>query len=194
MSSYIDLDSNFRDREVYPNENSYRLTDKNTASWFEEARTVRPLPKNPTLRPLEFVATINITYLTLPYSNELSTLPRVYIDFHSMRYNDIHLISTIGGVKPYEKFICIPDRVQEDNNGTPLWIHYKCMMEQTMRFNRKDGIVFSISSRNGSVLPQQDTSVPDDPDPLKQTLCTFQITPYLIDADYTNHLSSSLAI
>lgn len=191
MSSYIDLDSIFRDREQFPNENSYHLTVDQVKSWVTFARTVRPFPQNPSTSPLEFATSVNIRYLTLPYSEELAEFPRVYINFRSRLYKDIHLIDTINGTHPDAKFICIPDRIQNDRNGDPLWIHYKCTMEQVMRFRRGEEIFFEITTRSGDVLPQQDTDVPTDPEPIKQTLCTLEITPYLKDGSYDNHLLES---
>lgn len=188
MSTFIHLDSFFRDRENYPNENDYELTPAQIKSWFRSARTVRAYPQNPTATPLEFATTVRITYLTVPYTKALSEFPCLYITFQSRLYRDIHLIDTIGGNHPDTKFICIPDRVQNDRNGAPLWIHYKCGMEQTMRFRRKDPIKIQLTTRSGFTLPQQDTNVPIDPNPNKQTLATFELTPYIRDGDYDHHL------
>jgi hypothetical protein len=63
-------------------------------------------------------------------------------------------------------------------------------MEQTMRFKRGDPVVLSITTRSGDILPQQDTDVPTDADPTKQTQITFEITPYINDADYSNHTTT----
>ena len=188
MATFIDLDSIFRDRETYPNENSYELLPKQVKAWFTSARTVRAYPQNPTSTPLEFATTVRISYLALPYTEDLAEFPRIYLNFESKLYKDIHLISAIDGKHPNAKFVCVPDRVQNDRNGDPLWIHYKCAMEQTMRFRRGDPIKFEITTRSDDILPQQDTSSPVDPDPTKQTVCTFEITPYIRDGDYTNNL------
>jgi len=182
------MDSIWRDREDYPNENSYQLKPSQVETWFKSSRAVRAFPQNPNTQPLEFVTTINIKYLILPYSDTVSEFPVLFIDFRSMRYKDIHLINSIDGRKPYAKFICVPEKVQNDINGNPLWIHYKCHMEQTMRFERGEPVIFEITTRNGNVLPQLDTSIPDPADPTKQTLVTFEITSYLRDGDYDNHL------
>ncbi len=182
------MDSVWRDREEFPNENSYQLKPTQVETWFKSSRAVRAFPQNPSTQPLEFVNTINIKYLVLPYSEAVSELPIVFIDFRSMRYKDIHLINSIDGRQAYEKFICVPEKVQNDRNGNPLWIHYKCHMEQTMRFERGEPVIFEITTRDGSVLPQLDTDVPENPDPTKQTLVTFEITTFLRDNDYDNHL------
>lgn len=192
MSTFIDLDSIWRDRDVYPNENNYELEPKQVETWFKSARSVRAFPQNPNTQPLEFATTINIKYLTLPYSETVSEFPRVYVNFRSKRYQDIHLINAIDGKQPYAKFICHLDRIQNDRNGNPLWIHYRCNMEQTMRFERGEPVLFQITTRDGTTLPQLDTSVPTPPDPTRQTLCTFELTPYIRDGDYDNHLVEPL--
>ena len=189
MSTFIDLDSVWRDKEQYPNENDYQLTSEQVATWFSSSRSVRAYPQNPAIQPLEFSTSVAISHLTIPYSDEVAAFPRIYVNFRSRRYNDVRLINTINGVQPSAKFICIPHKVQDDPvTGAPLWIHYQCNMEQVMRFSRGDEVVFQLTSRSGDILPQQDTSGADAPDPEKQTLCTFQITPYVRDGDFDNHM------
>lgn len=193
MASFIDLDSMWRDRESYPNENDYELGPRKVENWFKSARNVRTTARNPNVRPLEFSTTVNIRHMTIPYSETVSEFPRLYVNFHSSKYRDVHLIDSIEGRQTYSKFICIPEKIQNDSNGNPLWIHYKCCMEQTMRFERGDPVILQITTRDGSVLPQLDTN-PDVPaDPVKQTLLTFEITPYLIDGDYDNKLSQPMS-
>nr|QBK86408.1 MAG: uncharacterized protein LCMAC102_02030 [Marseillevirus LCMAC102] len=191
MSTFIDLDSIWRDRETYPNPNDYQLTPKQVDTWFPSARTVRAYPQNPTIQPLEFATTVNIHYLTLPFSETVSEFPRIYVNFRSDRYKDIHLIQAIDGKQPDAKFICNFDRIQNDSNGNPMWIHYKCSMEQTMRFDRGRPVLFQITTRDGSILPNLDTILPTPLDPTKQTLCTFELTPYIRDGDYDNHLAET---
>ena len=153
MSTFIDLDSIWRDRDVYPNENNYELEPKQVDTWFKSARSVRAFPQNPSTQPLEFATTINIKYLTLPYSETLSEFPRIYVNFRSKRYKDIHLINAIDGKQPTAKFICNFDRIQTDRNGNPLWIHYRCNMEQTMRFERGEPAIFQVTTRVQQIRP-----------------------------------------
>lgn len=180
------MDSFWRDRESYPNENDYELQPKQVETWFKSARTVRAFPQNPSTQPLEFSTTLNIKYLQIPYSETVAELPRIYVNFRSKKYKDIHLINAIDGKQPSAKFICVFERTQLDRNGDPIWIAYRCNMEQAMRFERGEPVIFQITTRNGTVLPQLDTSVPADPDPTKQTLCTFEVTPYLRDGSYND--------
>ena len=50
-----------------------------------------------------------------------------------------------------------------------------------MRFKRDDMIIFQITTRDGSTLPNFDTLPPIAPDPDKQTMVVFEVTPYLRD-------------
>jgi hypothetical protein len=184
MASFINLDSIWRDREMYPNPSDYQLTPSQVESWFRSARTIRAFPTNPNTQPLDFSMSVNIKHLILPYDDRIVNLPIIFMDFHSRRYNDIHLIQTINGRHPDARFICIPHKVQNDTNGNPLWIHYNCNMEQVMRFKRDDMMTFKLTTRDGSTLPNFDDLVPDPPDPTKQTIVTFEVTPYLRDGDY----------
>jgi len=186
MSTFIDLDSMWRRRDIYPNENKYQLEPKQVDTWFRSARSVRAHPQNPNIQPLEFATTVNIRLLTLPYSENVAELPRIYVNFYSRLYKDIHLINAIDGKQPTAKFICLFHRIQNDRNGNPLWIHYQCNMEQTMRFKRSDTIAFELTTRDGTTLPQLDNPSDQPADPTKQTLCTFELTPFIRDGDYNN--------
>ena len=191
MSTFVDLDSQYRDFEIYPNPHSYELVPRQIETWFRKSRKVRAVQQGPHANPLEFATTVNMRYLTIPYTTELSAEPRVYVDFHSHKYNDIHLIQTIDGRHQTMRFICEQSRVQSDEGGTPIWIHYKCEMEQTLRFDRDNMITFQITTRDGEILPSNDNVLPASPDPTKQTLATFEISPYIRDNDYSNHMTET---
>lgn len=188
MSNFFDLDSQWRYRETYPNPAKYEITGDQIRSWFRQARTVRAQPQNPNTYPLEFSTVVNIHYLTLPYFADLLDEPRLYVNIRSKLYNDIHLLNAIDGRQPDAKFVCEFDKVQLDSADTPIWVHYKCTMSQAMRFRRGDSIIFEVTDRVGAVIPNQDTLFPDDADPQKQILCTFEITPYIRDGIFDNQM------
>jgi hypothetical protein len=191
MANFIDLDSTWRDRDVYPNENSYEVDSHQVSTWCKNSRTVRALPQNPNTQPLDFSTTIAIKYLTLPYTDDLSELPRVYINFYSKKYKDVNLINSINNIQYNTKFICTHDRIQNDRNNIPLWIHYKCKMKQTMRFAMGEPILFQITTRDGTILPQLDTNIPDLYNPIKQTLCTFELIPLIRDGYFSQDVLSN---
>lgn len=188
MATFFDLDSVYRDKETWPNPNYFELNPSEISTWHPNPRMVRKIADDPNSRPREFVVTMNIKDLTLPWTQDIAPLPRVYVDFHSKLYNDTHFMNTINGVHKFAKFVCIPDKVQNDENGDPAWIHFKSDMEQIMRFERKYPIVFKVTTRSEDVLPNPDTPPGDEADPTKQTLCTLEMTSYIRDNDYSNHL------
>lgn len=190
MATFIDLDSIWRERDGYPNENDYQLLPSQVKNWIKQPRTVNLFARNPSARPLEFTVSVKIIHLTLPYSTLLATYPRVYVNFRSRNYDDIRLIDTIGGVLPEAKFVCVQERIQYDELNVPVWIHFKCDMKQVMRFEKGQPIVFQIFGRNGIPLPQLDTDPEFNPDPNKQSLCTFEITPFEIDGDFSDTRNS----
>lgn len=67
MSTFIDLDSVWRDRQAYPNPCDYQLTPGQVDTWVRSAREVRALPQNANERPLDFATSINIISVTLPF-------------------------------------------------------------------------------------------------------------------------------
>jgi hypothetical protein len=67
MSTYIDLDSFWRNRSAFPNPCEYSLTPEQVATWTKSVREVRALPQNANERPLDFVSALNLLGATLPY-------------------------------------------------------------------------------------------------------------------------------
>lgn len=304
MATYNDLDSVWRDRQAYTNPLNYQITPEQVATWTKVARTVRALPQNANLRPLDFVAAITVISVTLPYprvelfankfvevnnitaGNILNTLvnhnltvgeviitsspgytasngitrnveyhvvstpsatsfqlsllpggvvqnfttgtgldvtfavlgdpliptsdyvdvttktkdavqllefPRIYLDMHTLRYNDPRCIQTIGGILADAKFVFGIDKVQYTDKLQPIWIHYKSHGEQVIRFKRDEPISIRFMTRDGTTIPffdEPDITVPTNPS--KQSLITFSNTPYLRDNDYSNHVTDPL--
>jgi hypothetical protein len=298
MSTYIDLDSVWRDRQTYPNSCDYQLTPKQVETWVKAVREVRALPQNANERPLDYASSIHLVNVVLPYprielfapkliivdsivggvldtviphlltsgdivmtsspgyasssgiqrnveyhaivlsattlSLELSpgsgalalingtglglemaviddpavpgsnyvsvttkwssalqllNFPKIYLDFHSHRYNDPRMFKTINGVLADAKFMLTVDRTQFDDTLTPKWIHYKSSGEQVMRFKRDDPMIVRFMTRDGTTIPffmEDDLGVATNPD--LQTMMTIMVTPYLRDAVYANHM------
>lgn len=302
MSTFIDLDSVWRDRQAYPNPCDYELTPEQVDTWVRSVREVRALPQNANERPLDFVTSINVIGLTLPFprielyaprliivdsilANVMTTLedhgltsgdivmtsspgygissgiqrnveyhvivlsvttfsveltpgggavnlvpgtgiglalaviddpsapgsnyaavttawsaalqlldfPRIYLDFHSHRYNDARFLKTIKGVLADAKFVLTIDRTQFDDTLAPKWIHYKTHGEQVMRFKRDDPVIMRLMTRDGTTIPffnEPDLNIPTNPD--KQTMLTVNCTPYLRDAVFSNHATEPI--
>lgn len=191
MSTYIDIDSQFRIRGTYPNPADFEVTASQVDTWFSSNRTTRPTAMNPASSPYEFSTVVYLDRIIVPYVTtpfDLSTEPRLYVDFHSKRYEDIRLINAIGGVHADAKFVCNFERYQEDSTNTRIWMQFKCDQHQVMRFRRKDPVMFRVTDRLGNVIPLDLVDDGPDPDPASQVMATFKITPYIIDGDYTNQL------
>lgn len=190
MGTPIHLDSIFRNREVYPNEHEYDLLPEQVTTWFATPRNIRSDSDNPSKVPKEFATTVHITDMTLPYTTATADMIRVYVNFETIKYRDKYLISTINGTHSDIKFICVRSGIVVDNANNPIAVSFVGTFEQTMRFARGHPVTLSIRDRFGATLPQQDTSVPVAPNPLAQTVISFQTTPYIRDADYSNHMVS----
>lgn len=118
---------------------------------------------------------------------KLVTFPRLYVDFHSRKYPDTRMINTNGGRLADAKFVIGIDRVQLDDKLTPTWIHYKSHGEQVFRFKRDDPVVLNIFTRDGTTINffnEGDLSIPTNP--MKQSLATFMIIPFVKDARFIN--------
>ena len=144
MSTFIVLDSSYRDRQQYPNPANYVVNDTQMSSWFLQGRSIRAFPAEIPNRQLEFVSTIKLLHFVLPYSITLSNIPIIYVDIHTQKYKDRSLVSTISNSQPLVKFVCEFDKYQFNNAMQPVWIHYKCNMSQVMRFSRKSPLTFAV--------------------------------------------------
>ena len=294
MSTYLELDSIWRDRQIYPNPCDYQLTPEQVSTWTKSAREVRALPQSPGERPLDFVSSISAWNVALPYPRvelfanrfiEVSTItggntftttvdhglsindivmtsspgystsngvqrnveyhviatpttttfqvsltaggaaaaftngtglalifavltaadyddvitatdnalllltfPRIYLDVHSHRYNDLRMIKSPGAVLAEAKFVLVLDKIIFDDNLMPIWIHYRSHGEQVMRFKRDDPVHIKFITRDGSTIDfftESDLAIATNP--LKQTIITIMDTPYIRDAVYTHH-------
>jgi hypothetical protein len=189
MSNLIFLDSYWRDYETWPNPAEYDIPPEQLqGGWFAQSREVRASPQDPVTRPHEFSTVIKIHHLIVPYDVSIAGYPLLIIDMHTQPYNDINLIATIDGNLQNGRFICPFDKIQNDSNGNPLWIHYKGGIEQALRFKRNGTVTFKVMGRNGAVLPNLDSVPPGPPNPDKQILATFEATPYIRDADFDHHM------
>lgn len=190
MATYVNMDSLYRDRGSYPNENSYELFPGQVEMWFKQPRTTTSTAHNPATRPLSFGYAMRLTTLVVPYSDVVAGYPIVYVQFQANIYKDPRLIDAPDGNHSTAQFICNFHKIQNDSAGEPLWIHYTCSMKQFMRFVSGQPITFEISGRSGYPLPQQDTNESEPIDPNKQTIAVIEIVPYEIDGTYSDTRNS----
>jgi len=185
MSSYIDIDSEYRDNNLYPNPAQFTITADQVDRWFKHNRITNNLPNLPFKSPYDFVHVVKLKNLVIPYSVAFSTLRRIYVDFHTHQTKTYNLINCINGMNADAKFIAFYDRIQNDSAGNPYAIHYKCNMSQVMRFQNGQPVDFILRDKDDNILSITDTTPTPDPD--VQVQATFEITPYVNSGEYDNH-------
>jgi hypothetical protein len=189
MSTFLHIDTLWRDREKNPNPAEISLDPSEIGGWFRAARTVRAVPTGGP-KMLEFATTLRIIDFTLPYQDEFVALGRVYMDIHSQGYDDGQLISTINSKNAQARFVLTVDRVQYDNLGNPVWIHCHSHMEQVVRIKRDAPLLIRIFGRDNNTLPIVDNQPPLPPNPFSQVLMTLDVRPYIHDNSFSNNLLS----
>jgi hypothetical protein len=198
MATYIDLDSTYRNFTSYPNPADYVVEDSQVRDWIREPRQVNALSNRPGNKVLEFMQTVEIEGFTLPYTaityvdslgatiaTHTADLQRIYVNVHTVRFNDLRMIQTIDDKLNKARFVLVQDKVQLNSANNPFLIQYKThRMNQAMRFSRNESIKFSVMQENGFTIIIPDTG--ETPDPTKQVWVNLAIKPYYRDAEYSN--------
>ena len=187
MGTIVELDSFFRDRGTNPSPAAFTVPAEQLNGWSSSARSVRAYPSNPSARPLEFSTSVELKNVTIPYVEAFVSLARVYLTLRSQRYQDINLISSIEGTLRDATFTLVLDHIQTDAMGVPLFLHYRPLHNQVMRFMRNSPVEVRLFDYTGSTLPIVDTPLPGPPDRTLQTLITFEALPFVRDDDFANH-------
>lgn len=110
-------------------------------------------------------------------------------------FNGVFMITSVITTPTFTQFTYNQTAVDDTGAGgaaqlqeTPTWIHYGTRMEQVMRFSRHKPLVCRIFNRDGTTIPIIDNTIPNPPNPLKQVYITMEVTPYIRDNDFSNHL------
>ena len=190
MSTFYEIDSRFRDREEYPNPFNFQVDPKQILNWFSHEKTVSAFHSDPGTMPLEFATSVKLKCIIIPYVVDPNThgIPKLYIEFKNYKAKDTNLIYSINNTRADENFVAVFDKYQDDNTGTRVWIHYKSDMDQVMRFNRNDPIIFIVKDNLGNILPNVDSLVPLDPNLTRQVYATFETVPYIKDQNFRNSI------
>ena len=199
MSVHFHVDSTWRDRSQFSNPAEFSIPIEITNSWRTMTRTVqavRPHCQDPVTNLTQSVKLLN---LTLPYTDALIAKPFVYVSFQSnTMYKDMRLINTLeNGLDNTNQtslkdaiFVAYCDKIQTDAT-TGNWIQYKSSMTQTFRLNTKDSLSFRVFDNTSTTIP---FTLEDDPDvavdPLNQVNALFEVTPYVREDRYDNHLTT----
>lgn len=198
MATYIDFDSTYRNINTYPNPADYVVEDSQVRDWIREPRTVSANSNRPGNRVIEFTQSLEVEGCILPYTNityvdglgvtqttHTADLQRIYIDVHTLRFNDLRLIYSIEDKLNKARFVLIQDKIQKDSTDTPKWVQFKTNnMDQVTRFSRNEAVKVTFMQERGYTIIIADGQTPD---PSKQTWLNLEIKPYFRDADYANH-------
>ena len=196
MSNWIYLNSIYRNRTDYPSPADYTVDPKQLVGWFKTSRTTSNIPP-PNPRMQEYVTSVTVDHIVIPYDANLQKLPYLYLDVHSQNQNDSAIVATIGGTVPEMRFLCEVGHVQFDNTtNTPLWMHLHVKMDQQLRLRRDlplviriyddSGItIFSPGSRSALII---DETPPVKPDIYRQTHIAMKLVPYVHDGSFDNQL------
>ena len=114
-------------------------------------------------------------------------LERIYLDIHSIHYNDSQLIYSTNFAKGNQlsqaKFTLFKDRIITDSTGAPIGVCFFCNMDQVTRFARDQPFVINIMQAQGYTIIIPDTNPPT---PSQQVYILMDVTPYFRDANFTN--------
>lgn len=192
MATFVDLDSSFRNRIEYASPANYNVKEEDIRQW-SKFRTVSNTVKNPVNRPTSFLFSVNIKSLILPFNpvggTVLTDEPRIYLDVSNEGNRQANLIDTIGQRHSNAKFICEISTIQTDFAGNPKWIRYHSLFEQVMLFDNRKPLIIRMYLSDGTEVVIPDAVYPAPILPDNQTFITLEITPYIRDGDYSNHMT-----
>jgi len=198
MATYIDLDSTYRDNGTYPNPASYTVEASQVSLWTREARQTMANSIRPGASAKDFVQSVEVKRLILPYiaitytnssgtviNTHTADLQRIYLDVHTLRFNDNQLINSIDNKVFKARFSLIRKDIQYDNANVPKWCIFECNMDQVMRFSRNESLKMEIMQEEGFTVVITDTL------PVvtkaRQTYVLLELNPYFRDGAYDNH-------
>jgi hypothetical protein len=193
MSDFLYIDSSFRDRGTFPNPASFVMPG-NKSGLYKQPRQVRALSaaNQPSMQIFSY--SIRPHTLIIPYTAANTNFPQLFVDFHGKTYNDINLIASQDGKCSDIRFVFDQQGIHYNSSNEPLYIKFYSQMEQVMRFKKDDDLTFKVySDVNGTLLENGDNPIPAALNPIKQIKVTMQITAYIHDGDYSNHMAGMIA-
>ena len=273
MSTFIDIDSTYRNATTYPNPAYYSISGEQVRSWPKAPRQVSAQSNRPSNKTLEFSQGLIVKQFTLPYTEasyidpvytlytltvaattatagssyadpagnffivvesvmasttilvkgitppsaspltlqagtgtspivyslsvasgnsipfHTADLERIYLDIHSLHYNDSQLIYSTNFAKGNQlsqaKFVLFKDRIITDSTGAPIGVSFFCNMDQVTRFARDQQFFINVMQGAGYTIIIPDTA--PIPTPSQQLYILLDVTPYFRDANYTNN-------
>lgn len=210
MSVPILIDSKDRDRTLYSNPAEFTINSSQTAGWSsltKDVLCVRPCAKK---NVCNLLYCIRLVSLTLPGTatdtaggDLRDTQPYIFVRLSTSTYPDRGLIRNIDSTSKIgandATFVCVFEKAQ---GAGEEWFQYKCAMTgQCLRFDpEKPQIEFRVFTREGSpAIPLSggnttntvlitDNALPNNINPARQVSALFEVTPYVRDNEFSNHL------
>ena len=169
MSTFIHIDSTYRDRTNYPNPAEFTIRGDQTNGWgslYRRAQCVRPCGKKEVCNMLFCLDGLILNIPATATNSRPAALggpqplwfePFLYVHLSTERYNDKSLIKIANNFHSDAVFCCVLDRIQIDPDpnvvfpNNQLWLQYKCNNNQCIRLNDFQPIVnFRIFTREGT--------------------------------------------
>lgn len=193
MSTYLDIDSYHRLRDLFPNPASFEVCAEQISSWAAEPRIVARHGAVQSRSDKDFVQAISPIKVILPYTactytdktgtvvnTHTARLQRIYIDIHGPRYNDNSLMNSIDNQTYKANFVLFreADDIIRDDADAPKWISFTSKQTQAMRYKRDDCLIIDILQERGFTINITDNAPPAAPDEDKQVYVCMEVTPY----------------
>ena len=208
MSSHIIFDSSFRDRTQFPNPARFDIGTEMTAGWSslnKIVQCVKPCAKKDACNLLYCIKLLSLT-IPLAATNAAggTPLPNVepflFVRLSTTRYNDHDQIKSAFARYRNATFLC---NFVRNQGGADQWQQYASPMNQCIRLDDKaPELFFNVFTREGSpeipltagiannTIIIADNALPAAINPTVQVTALFEITPYVRDGDYDNHVVS----
>lgn len=180
MSTFISVDSYFRDVTLYPNPASFKIPTSLTNGWATENRTVKAVlshQKTDKCPPLMYE--VCLSKVVIPYVASLLNEPYLYIQFTSDQEKNFGLINTLadnvsGANLKTATFEIFFDKIQGNN----VYILYCSNMSQVMRLDPKGSYTIRIFNRLGQTILSDTFDTPNPPNPTLQIAFLLELRPY----------------
>jgi hypothetical protein len=205
MSAYILLDSMSRDRAVYPSQANFTVSADQSASWsnlIKEVSCVRPCGRK---EVCNLLFSVKLNFLALPAGTTNASgaalpggEPYIFVTFSDTRNRTTGAIKMMNGIHRSAVFAC--NFIRNYGAGNE-WMLYTSGQTQTIKLDSyKPEIIFRVFTREGApaiplvgpqdstVIPPADNPLPANINPAVQIAAEFELTPYVRDGDFDNHV------
>ena len=216
MSIFIHADSRWRDRNLYPNPSNYYIDLETVKSWKTSDRTVLSSKQHDKPQLVDPIHTVKLHHLTIPQINLtnastfgmsftptfLDYYPYLYVSLQNATYykdsrimntGEVGVLNTTSDVTGTVRKVSLKDAIfvavfdKAQSGATTSWLHYKCGMVESYRFDGKDSMHVRVFTPDGLDLPIVDNDPPLPANNLVQVNALFEVMPFFRNSEYDNH-------